>query len=303
MLGRLTRAVVFISAILFSIPVYAESWQPSLQPTAETEPVPPAKQDLESVPKAAGSAVESPNLRYFQDYFIDTGRIVTAPLHWETKDWVKLGLVLGTTSTLFLVDEKVKDFAQGNQSSAAAKFASVGNFVGDPLYLYPSLGSFYLYGYLAKDSKARRASLLALESLTITGVFTAGLKMLASRHRPNSGHSPTDWDGPGFSTEYVSFSSGHTASAFAVATVLADEYKDNAFVPPIAYGLATLTGLSRIYSNEHWSSDAFFGGALGYAVSKAVLRFHKKDDKLGNRLSIIPEVGKEMTGLTVNYQF
>jgi membrane-associated phospholipid phosphatase len=180
----------------------------------------------------------------------------------------------------------------------------VGNGFGSPSYIVPTVGAFYLYGYLADDHKARRTSLLALESFAISGVMVSGLKMLAERHRPNTGDSPTTWDGPSLSFKDFSFCSGHTASAFSIATVFADQYKDNPFIPPIAYGLATLTGLSRIYSNAHWASDAFFGGALGYFVSKAVLRLHKQDkNQQASRLLIVPQIGKEMTGLSVKYDF
>ena len=134
--------------------------------------------------------------------------------------------------------------------------------------------------------------------------MTDGLKMLAQRHRPNTGDSPTTWGGPKFSLKNLSFCSGHTSSAFSIATVFADQYKENPYVPPIAYGLATLTGLSRIYSNAHWSSDAFFGAALGYFVSKAVLSYHKDDKNgLATRLTIMPLVSKEMNGVNVGYRF
>ncbi|HEY5513938.1 MAG TPA: phosphatase PAP2 family protein [Geomonas sp.] len=237
-------------------------------------------------------------------YLVDTGKMVASPVHWETRDWLKLGLVLGVTSSLFLVDQKVKDFAQSHQSPVASKFALVGNDLGDPFYTLPPIGAFYLYGYLADDSKARRASLLAIESFAISGVMTSGLKMLADRHRPNSGDVSTTWDGPSFSMKNLSFSSGHTASAFSIATVFADVYKDNAYVPTIAYGLATLTGLSRVYSNAHWSSDVFFGAALGYFTSKALLSYHKEEkNKTANRLTILPDISKEMTGLTLKYDF
>lgn len=303
MVSRLTAAMIFVGATLCSIPVYAESSDAPPPQAASKDQGAPTRLELQL------SDVESPdmdklNLRYLKAAVIDTGRVVASPLHWKTNEWLKLGLVLGGTGSLFLVDKKIKDFSQSNQSSVASKFASVGNFVGNPGYLYPSIGTFYLYGYLADDSKARRASLLALESLTISGLLTSGIKMVAKRHRPDTEDSPFSFDGPNLSGKNVSFSSGHTASAFSVATIFAEEYKDNAYVPSIAYGLATLTGLSRIYSNEHWSSDALFGAALGYFVSKAVLSYHKEDkNKLGKRLTIMPEVGKQMTGMTVKYNF
>jgi membrane-associated phospholipid phosphatase len=303
MVSKLTAALIFLGATLLSFPVYAESSSPPSPQAAAKEMGTPGKQEVKPA-DVDTLDVENINLKYAKGIFIDAGKIVVSPLHWETKDWLKLGMVLGVTSSLFLVDEKVKNFAQSHQSPVASKFAVVGNDLGNPLYTLPPLGAFYLYGYLADDSKAKRASLLAFESFAISGVMTNGLKMLADRHRPNTGDSSTTWDGPSFSLKNLSFSSGHTASAFSIATVFADEYKDNTYIPPIAYGLATLTGLSRVYSNAHWSSDAFFGAALGYFVSKAVLRYHEKDKtKQGNRLTVLPELGKEMTGLTVKYNF
>lgn len=302
---KATAAAIYLCAILVSLPVHAESLSPPPpQAATETLETPAQPEDIPAGVEGSGTNFDRLDLNYVKSYAVDTGKIVTSPLRWETKDWLKVGLVLGGTTSLFLIDQKVNEFAQEHQNPVASKFAAVGNFIGNPPYMYPSLGAFYLYGYLADDSKARRSSLLAIESLTLSGVLTSGIKMLARRHRPNTGHLSSKWDGPSFTSNNVSFSSGHTSSAFAVATVFAGEYKDNAYVPPIAYGLATLTGLSRIYSNEHWSSDAFFGAALGYFVGKAVLSYHKEEKKKKpNRLSVMPEVGNKMTGVTVNYTF
>lgn len=79
------------------------------------------------------------------------------------------------------------------------------------------------------------------------------------------------WDGPGFSTSNLSFPSGHASSAFAIATVIALEYGDRAFVPPLAYGIATLAAFSRVNDNAHWASDVFFGAIVGYLTAKAII--------------------------------
>ena len=255
-------------------------------------------------PLKPGREVDRITLHYLEDYFVDTGKIIASPLHGETNDWLKLGLVLGVTSSMFLIDNSVNKFALRNQSPVASGIADVGNAFGNPLYVLPPIGAFYLFGYLTDDSKARRASLLALESYTVSAALTSGLKVLADRHRPNTGDGPTTWDGPRFSFKNLSFSSAHTAAAFSIATVFANEYKDNAYVAPIAYGLATLTGLSRIYGNEHWSSDVFFGAAIGYFTSKALLNYHKEDkSSLARRLTVLPEVGPGMAGLSVKLDF
>lgn len=303
MVAKIAAGIILLTAILLSLPAYAAN---SGQPPTEAAALEVQAPEQQEVKSGAGGVDElnSLDLKYAASALVDSGRVLTSPLRWDTKDWLKVGLVVGATSGLFLADDELKDFSQKNQSPVASKFAQVGNLIGDPLFSFPSLGVFYAYGYLADDQKARRASLLAIESFVISGFLTAGIKLLAKRHRPETGHSSLNWDGPQFNVKNLSFSSGHTSSAFSIATIIAHEYRDNAFVPPIAYGLATLTGLSRIYSNSHWSSDTFFGAALGYFVSKAVLSYHDKDiEKAQNRLSVLPEIGKQMTGLTVKYDF
>jgi membrane-associated phospholipid phosphatase len=298
-------AALLLGATLTSIPAHAESSPPPAQQT-EVKTVQEADQGVtEAAAPAESGDVDSINLKYLKGYVSDAGKLVTAPVNWDKKDWLKVGVVAGVTASLFLVDRNVKSFAQSHQSGVASKFAMVGNDLGNSKYTLPPLGAFYLYGYLADDHKARRTALLAVESFALSGIMTEGLKTLVHRHRPNAGDSSTSFDGPKFSLNNVSFSSGHTASAFSMATVFAEEYKDNPYVPPIAYGLATLTGLSRIYSNEHWSSDVFLGGVIGYFTSKALLSYHKEDKNriLGNRLMLLPQVGKDMTGLRVKYDF
>jgi len=324
--GALTAAALLIGPIFHTSPLHAQDLAPpptqSVVKGLET-PQLVAEQDLSAglqnsqsfpglelhVPLETSGAtvsdVDKLNLKYVKGVFTDTGTIFSSPLRWETQDWLKFGAIAGTTTGLvFLADQRVKNFAQSHQSPAASQIAKVGNDLGNGLYTLPAVGAFYLYGYLGDDHKARRTSLIALESFAISGLMTEGLKTLGGRHRPNTGSSPTTWDGPHFGLKNVSFCSGHTASAFSIATVFAEEYKDNTFVPPIAYGLATLTGVSRIYSNQHWLSDTFVGGAIGYFVSKALLMIHKEDPGSAlSRLSLTPQVSKETNGLNVQYAF
>lgn len=250
------------------------------------------------------SDMDSMDWKYFKGYATDTGKLLTSPLRWDANDWLKVGMVFGGTAGLFLVDNEIKKFAQSNQSGVGSRLADVGNFIGEPMYIFPAVGASYLYGHLTDNSKLRRVSLLSLESLTITGALTMGLKTVFGRHRPLTGALPTTWHGPTSNGDWASFSSGHTSNAFAVATIVANEYKDTPYVKPVAYGLATLTALARIYDNEHWASDTFFGAAIGYFVSKSLLSYHKDDKgKKAKKFTLIPSVGKEMTGVTVNYTF
>lgn len=308
MFSKTFAAALFLGVSLLSFPLHAETVQPPSSRVTAQEVVPPAATDV-AKPDAAAPAekdqvdVENFNWDYAKGFVTDSGKILSAPLRWDSKEWLIFGGVIGGTAGLFLLDEEVKDFAQKNQNGVGKKIANFGNFIGEPLLAAPALGAFYLYGKYTDDSKARRASLLAFESYAISGLAMTGIKSLAKRHRPKTGHSAHEWDGPDWDSDHFSFASGHTSSAFSIATVFANEYKDNKYVPPVAYGLATLVALSRVYSNNHWASDAFFGASLGYFTSKAILSYHKKQDpKNVSRLHIIPEIG-EMKGVTVSYDF
>jgi membrane-associated phospholipid phosphatase len=241
------------------------------------------------------------NLEYVKSYFSDTSKIVTSPTSWNKSDLLAAGLVIGATTGLYLADTDIRDFSRRNQSSTGDKSASVGNALGDPLFVLPSLGLFYLYGHINDDSKARQTSLLAVESVAISGVFTWTLKEIAQRPRPDSGESSTTWDGPGKKLGDYSFPSGHTTVAFSVASVVADQYYSNPYVAPVAYGLATLTGLSRVYSDKHWASDAFAGAAIGYFTGKAIVKYHTAEGK--SAVMILPTVSQQGVGMMAEYRF
>lgn len=77
-------------------------------------------------------------------------------------------------------------------------------------------------------------------------------------------------EGTGFS-----FPSGHTAVAFAGATVLFHEFKTTD--PILAYSgfvFATATGLLRITNNDHWLPDVLVGAGIG--ILSANLVYHMK---------------------------
>ena len=65
------------------------------------------------------------------------------------------------------------------------------------------------------------------------------------------------------------FPSGHAASAFAAATVIA--WASRRLAIP-AYVLAALVAWSRVYVGVHWPLDVIGGAALGTLVAIALLK-------------------------------
>lgn len=62
-----------------------------------------------------------------------------------------------------------------------------------------------------------------------------------------------------------SFPSGHTATAFAAATILHKEYglTRSPWYSVGGYAIATTTGVMRTLNNRHWVSDVLVGAAIG----------------------------------------
>ena len=80
------------------------------------------------------------------------------------------------------------------------------------------------------------------------------------------------------SSDYQSFPSGHTTTAFAAAAAVTSETRRMwpgavFIVAPVMYGGATLVGLSRMYHNNHWASDVILGAGIGTFSGLKVVRY------------------------------
>src|SRR5581483_12005589 len=127
-----------------------------------------------------------------------------------------------------------------------------------------------LYG-LGGEKGAQTAD-LSLETLADTGLTVFFMKAAFGATRPNQvadQHNFFDYNDAKLDG---GFPSGHTAVAFAMATVMGRSY--HLEIP--AYLLAAGVGYSRIYLSAHWPSDVLAGAVLGTWMGFYVL------DKRGN---------------------
>jgi hypothetical protein len=239
-----------------------------------------------------------PNLRYLASYWHDTKAVVVSPFHWKGRDFLKAGITLGITGALYTVDQQIKDWSQENRNEASDKVANFFEPLGNGRYLMITSGAVFLTGVLIKSKRAQKAGLLILESQLINGILGQAMKISASRHRPRDGAAYNEWDGPNLKP-YSSFPSGHAQTVFAFSTAIATVYADYKWVPPICYGVAALTSISRINDNAHWTSDVFLGSVLGYFITKTVVNRHV--NKENPALSVIPMVGGNYSGVKISY--
>lgn len=101
------------------------------------------------------------------------------------------------------------------------------------------------------------------DALAVYGVSTVlmagsvfSLKKITHEQRPDG-------------SNFYSFPSGHTATAFAAAEWLRMEYGyTHPWIAVAGYAAATTTGVLRIYNNRHWVSDVIAGAALGFLCTR-----------------------------------
>ncbi len=240
---------------------------------------------------------------YIKSYWCDTKKILSSPFHWDKKNWIIAGTVMAGIIILYTQDENIRGVFQRNLSDIAGNASKyVFEPMGSGLISIPLMGGFFIYGQIAKSPKAVRVSLNSAKAFILTGAFTLALKHLTHRHRPSQDDpaNPYLWEGPVAPLKYEAFPSGHTSTAFAVATVFALEYKDKVWVPILAYTLASGAGLSRIYDDKHWASDVLFGAALGYGIGRLVhlSSLHKSN------MTLIPVFNEHMNaGIYFRYGF
>ncbi|MCF6170776.1 MAG: phosphatase PAP2 family protein [Bacteroidales bacterium] len=214
-----------------------------------------------------------PDKEYFKSYWTATKNIATGPARWKGKQWGAAAGVVVTGVVLYIYDDDINAYFQQRQTTGKD---NVSKYVFEPWGsgLYPAvlLGGFYIYGLAADNHKARQIALGGAQVFVMTAVSTQIIKHLGHRHRPYNDEpaNPRLWEGPFKGWEYTSFPSGHTSTAFALASFFSSVYKDKIWVGILSYGIATGVGLSRVYDNKHWASDVLAGAALGYAIGKTV---------------------------------
>ncbi len=236
---------------------------------------------------------------YFKGIFSDARYALTSPLRWDKDDWITASIVAGVTGVFFVLDEDINEEVKNSRSSTTDSISDVFEPFGNAAFTLPAMIGFYIYGNFWENEKAERTALLAVESFLVTSLFTGAIKVVMGRTRPFDGVSADEFKGPSASNN--AFPSGHTSSVFAIATVVANEYEHIPLIAPLSYGIATMTGYSRLNDNKHWASDVVLGAALGYFTSKTILKLHS--NKKGRHFTIYPRVDHRGGGLVLSTQF
>ena len=224
-------------------------------------------------PQASPSPTTSLERQFLKNILRDQRAIWTSPFHLKQDDakWlVPLGV---STAGLIATDRRTAGALHDNRLRL--------NISRDVSYLGSGYGTsavaaaFYLVGRKTGNARARETGILGSEALIDSGIVAAVLKSATQRRRPRA-KEPGDFFEGG-----LSFPSGHTIAAWSLATVVANEYRDNRLVQVTAYGLATVVSMSRFTGRNHFLSDVLVGSAIGYGIGRYVYHQHH-DPKPGD---------------------
>lgn len=229
--------------------------------------------------KGVVAAQELLPLETSQEIFRSTG-------DWEKK-WEVLTLGVVGLTFLVAVDGEIYNFVQDNKSQFTEGVAKYIGPMGGGTVVLPGFLAGYTLGKIREDKRLLQALGQAWESYLISGLLVTMGKQLTHRHRPSHGADPHRWEGPKLSTEHLSFPSGHSATAFSLATSFAEVYKEShPWLPCLTYSLAGLVAFSRVHESHHWASDVFVGSVLGWAVARQVGKIHQEEKQEGGKWRI-----------------
>lgn len=197
-------------------------------------------------------------------------------------------------------NERLSDIAHGFEGLASPG----AYFIGGALFLGGRTGAMLSDAH-AFDEVADLGwhGLKAVAMAEVTGYMLKGIIGRARPYVSNATQPHTFRFGGGFGTsDYRALPSGHTYTAFAVASVVTSETRrwnpnTTLFVAPVMYGGATLVGLSRMYHNRHWASDIVLGAAIGTFMGlKVVQHGHDNPNNLIDRIALGTSIAPDGRG-------
>lgn len=226
-------------------------------------------------------------------------QVVTSPFDFE--DGFGWGTVAaaGATGLAYLYDTNVRDRLQGARSDRLDTAADAGSLIGNPFVHLGVAAAFYGGGLAAGSPKYRELGEMMGESLVLADAATLILKEATGRARPLTGNGKGEFRPLSFRSDYDSFPSMHTASSFALASVISST-TDSVLTRIAAYGAATFVGFSRLYQNKHWASDVVLAAAIGELCGRVVTRYHATHSR---SVQVVPQVTGDGAGLALVARF
>jgi hypothetical protein len=254
---------------LLAIPAAFARQKPEVSDPAPCSDVPEPPED-----SAAG---------FVKAIVVDQKQLWTSPFR-ATRQNAKWWALFGAATGALLATDRRTAQQLPNTKDQLAVSRHVSQ-LGAEYSLVPIAGGLYLGGVLSGQAKLRDTGFLGSEALVDCLIVSQVLKVTTGRQRPLEGD-----EGGHFFHGGDGFPSGHTIESFALASVIARQYRDKKAVVVLAYGLATAIGASRFTARRHFASDVVAGGAMGWFIGRYVSGRRREDGRSLVKAWLAPEV-------------
>ncbi|MGM0531472.1 MAG: phosphatase PAP2 family protein [Bacteroidota bacterium] len=162
-------------------------------------------------------------------------------------------------ATAFTMDEAFRDIAVSGQNDLMDKYTHAANYMGNKKVVLPLNALVYAGGLVSGDKDLQQTSFNAFKSIMVSAGITISLKYMTGRSRPYTNEGAYAFDPfPKDQHAFRALPSGHATLAFAFLTPFAEQYSRWLYAIPFS------VGLSRIYKDQHWTSDVVLGSAIGF---------------------------------------
>jgi len=238
---------------------------------ADTPPAPPAQ--TASAGQPAYRTVSFAKLP--RNILEDQKDIFLFPRQWAKGKhlWPRVGIFMATASLVASDPYSAPPF---RTTSSFNGFNRAFSGTNSAVIIAAVPSAMYGVGWLRKDSFAKETALLAGQAIADGFLLDVPFKGITGRKQPldyqgNGPYADSFFAGSHNPLHSGGFYSLHAMAATSVATVIARRYRNHRWVPYVAYGLAGVISFSRITGSDHFPADVFFGGAMGYVISRFVV--------------------------------
>jgi membrane-associated phospholipid phosphatase len=220
--------------------------------------------------------------------------VVKTPADIENHGLIGTLAVAGAVGLTYVFDANIRNKVQGIKGRTLDRAADVGSAIGNPFVHLGIAAAVYGGGALAGSPKWQETGEMLGEAALLADASGFLLKGAIGRGRPTVTSDKGSFRPFQFKSDYDSTPSLHTASSFAMASVMAATSES---IPAklFYYTAATFVGFSRIYQDKHWASDIVLGAALGELCGRVVTGYHAR----GGRLALVPAVSRDSAMLIV----
>src|SRR6266702_2285737 len=246
--------------------------EPAASETASEKQTPSSKTDVPTDANAVTKTSRGTQLGLVGRFVRDQREIWTSPARIRFSDTEWLVPLSGITAGLFVTD---RDFSKhlSQSPTTISHYKRLSN--AGVAALVGGAGGMWVLGHVKHNEHWSETGFLAGEAAVNSWVAVEGLKYSLRRERPYQG----DGSGSFFQSGGTSFPSGHAATAWSIAGVVAHEYP-GPLTKAMAYGLASLVSFFRVRVHQHFPSDVLVGNVIGNLVAQNIYSRHH-DSELG----------------------